>query len=202
MAPVGDARDLESVQEWELGPPIWGHYGRAIGQMVLWVGVPGFLFFGGFDYYLHAARNPSAIIFGPIALLVGVPLFVGMGWMLVALGNAAMIQVGTKGVAVCQRKFFGGALRRIAWISWEDVRLDIPGAGGKFSRTLHLWPEGQAASVMVVDYEQAKAILNNPHSKATFARYPMWLEKGLGIPRTKVVIRSRNAPLGEEPTSN
>ena len=26
----------------------------------------------------------SAIIFGPIALSVGVPLFVGMGWMLVA----------------------------------------------------------------------------------------------------------------------
>jgi hypothetical protein len=167
--------------------------------MFLWVGVLGFLFFGGFDYYQYSNGILPASILAAMTLGVGVPVFVGFGWMVVALGYAANVQVGTKGVAVCQRKFSGGGLRRVAWILWEDVRFDIPGAGGKFSRTLHLWPEGLAASVMVVDYEQTRAILKNPNSKVTFARYPNWLEGGLGIPRNQVVIRPRRTPFGEDP---
>ena len=110
-----------------------------------------------------------------------------------------MIQVGTKGVAVCQRKFFGGALRRIAWISWEDVRLDIPGAVESSPVPCTFGRKGQAASVMVVDYEQAKAISTTRISKATFARYPMWLEKGLGIPRSRSSSALGTLPLVRSP---
>jgi len=175
MPPFGDDRDEQSAQEWELGPPIHGHFGKTVLQMVSWFVGAYVVFLVLVDVYLRE-DNPFLL---PLGLGIGIPLCLALVWLNTALGCAALIQVGTKGVSACQRRFFGGGLRRYSWIPWKDVVLDLPGFGYRFSRTLGLKPGTNPASMIVIDYAQARAILDRPESAVIRKDIPSWLAERL-----------------------
>jgi hypothetical protein len=176
MPPLGDDPDQQSAQDWGLGPPIRGHFGKSVLQMVSWVGGAYVVLLVLVDVYL-GQDDPFLL---PVGLGIGIPLCSALVWLNTALGCAALVQVGTKGVSTCNRRFFGGGLRRYRWIPWNDVVLDLPGFGYRFARTLGLKPRTDPASIILIDYAQARAILDRPESAVIRKDFPSWLAERLG----------------------
>lgn len=186
MPPVGDSRDLEEQRAWGLGPPVRGDFTRQTVQLIAWVGIPGTAILVLVWWWLPSTPGYFGVWELAPLFTVWPAIFLGWAWLLIALGNATTVQVGTKGVALTARKFFGGTERRVAWIPWGDVRLGLPGRGYKFTRTLGISVRGSPAMSWMIDYPQVHAILDHPNSKVIFHSMPDWLAQRLNISASRL----------------
>jgi hypothetical protein len=190
MPPIGDERDSAAALAWGLGPPIEGTFGRTIVSelLVFILPVPTTLLVFSILFSQAWAQLWPYVSLGTI-MVAAMPILQTLG-ALSPGGVAATVQVGTKGVGLARRTRISHQLLRSCWVTWEELRLDPKGFGDRWGRTMHLYNGDDDGAPHLVDYNQARQILNRPESRGVLTTYPPWLEGRLGISRAVTVVRA------------